>query len=149
MPTLRVRVVNVVDLFALETRLEHPHGLDDEAFDRCFGQELPVVFAFHGYPRIIHELIHRRPHPERFHVRGYLEEGSTTTPFDMVVRNQISRYHLALEAIRRGVKIGTQTSAAFDAFHDRLAAHGRYIVVHGVDLPEVADWKWTDEIDSA
>ncbi len=143
-PELRVRVVNVVDLFALAEPDEHPHGLDAQTFARCFGEHLPVVFAFHGYPRVIHELVHRRPDPTRFHVRGYIEEGSTTTPFDMVVRNQVSRYHLALEALRRAGSKSTAVAAATDLFNDRLAAHRTYVVEHGVDMPEITQWMWAD-----
>ncbi len=143
-PELRARVVNIIDLFSLETRAEHPHGMDDAAFERAFGTALPVVFAFHGYPRVVHELLHRRPEPARFHVRGYMEEGSTTTPFDMVVRNRMSRYHLALDAISCAALSSPEAARAADFFNDRLAAHKEYVVEHGVDMPEVADWRWTD-----
>ena len=112
---VRVRVVNVIDLFSLETRAEHPHGLEDAIFERLFGTTTPVVFAFHGYPRVIHELIHRRPDPQRFHVRGYIEEGTTTTPFDMVVRNRMSRYHLALDALEYAKASGDAAARAAKA----------------------------------
>ena len=141
---VRVRVVNVVDLFSLETRAEHPHGLEDAVFERLFGITTPVVFAFHGYPRVIHELIHRRPDPQRFHVRGYIEEGTTTTPFDMVVRNRMSRYHLALDALEYAKASGADAARAAKLFNERLAAHRDYIVEHGVDMPEITDWRWTD-----
>src|SRR5271166_5652618 len=143
-PELRARVVNIIDLFSLETRAEHPHGMDDAAFERAYGPALPIVFAFHGYPRVVHELLHRRPDPARFHVRGYIEEGSTTTPFDMVVRNRMSRYHLALDAIACAQLSSPAAARAADFFNDRLAAHKEYVVEHGVDMPEIADWRWTD-----
>ncbi|MBV8082539.1 MAG: phosphoketolase family protein, partial [Candidatus Eremiobacteraeota bacterium] len=143
-PALRVRVVNVIDLFSLPKRDEHPHGLDDAAFEAMFGSHEPVVFAFHGYPRVIHELIHRRPDPQRFHVHGYLEEGTTTTPFDMVVRNRMSRYHLALDALARAGSTGREAASAAALFDEQLAAHATYIVEHGADMPNVAQWRWTD-----
>ncbi|MBV8172236.1 MAG: phosphoketolase family protein [Candidatus Eremiobacteraeota bacterium] len=143
-PDMRVRVVNVVDLFSLPTQPEHPHGLSAAAFDTLFGTSEPVIFAFHGYPRLIHELIHRRQQPQRFHVHGYIEEGTTTTPFDMVVRNKMSRYHLALDALARAPGARGRYAAAQQYCEERLAAHSAYIVEHGVDLPEVADWRWPD-----
>ena len=145
-PQLRVRVANVIDLFALMRRDEHPHGLTDEAFEQIFGRELPVVFAFHGYPRVIHELIDHRPDPQRFHVRGYIEEGTTTTPFDMVVRNRMSRYHLALEALARTRRSIPGAVEAAQTFNERLTAHAAYIAEHGIDMPDVADWRWTDAL---
>jgi xylulose-5-phosphate/fructose-6-phosphate phosphoketolase len=136
-PDLRVRVVNVVDLFAMQSRRDHPHGLDDDRFVELFGVDTPVVFAFHGYPNVIHELLHHRPNPERFHVRGYVEEGTTTTPFDMTVLNRMSRYHLAIEALRR---VGRDERAA--PFEAALARHRAYIVEHDEDMPEVQGWRW-------
>lgn len=144
MPGLRVRVVNVVDLFTLESHRDHPHGLDDEAFRDLFTESAPVVFAFHGYQRVIHELIHHQVNPQRFHVRGYNEEGTTTTPFDMVVQNQISRYHLAILALRHATRVRSEAGAVIDAFEERLAAHQVYIREHDEDLPEVRDWVWSD-----
>jgi xylulose-5-phosphate/fructose-6-phosphate phosphoketolase len=143
-PELRVRVANVIDLFSLVRSDEHPHGLPDDAFARLFGDDLPVIFAFHGYPRVIHELIDHRPDPQRFHVHGYLEEGTTTTPFDMVVRNRMSRYHLALDALKRARRMVADAPAAVRTFDHRLAEHAAYITQHGVDMPEVSDWRWTD-----
>ena len=143
-PSIRVRTVNVADLLALETADEHPHGLDATTFAQLFGTDTPVVFAFHGYPRVIHELIHRRPEAQRFHVRGYLEEGTTTTPFDMTVQNEMSRFHLAIEAIRRSGVANAETESALATFAERLMAHERYIRQHGSDLPEIVNWRWQD-----
>ena len=137
-PDLRLRVVNVVDLFALQSRRDHPHGLSDDRFVELFGVDTPVVFAFHGYPNVIHELLHHRPNPERFHVRGYVEEGTTTTPFDMTVLNRMSRYHLAIEALHR---VGRDERA--DPFEAALARHRAYIVENDEDMPEVQHWRWS------
>jgi xylulose-5-phosphate/fructose-6-phosphate phosphoketolase len=134
-PDLRVRVVNVVDLYALQSQRDHPHGLPDDRFEALFGRSTEVVFAFHGYPNAIHELIHHRPDPQRFHVRGYIEEGTTTTPFDMTVLNRMSRYDLAIEALRR-----TGRSDRSAVFEHKLEEHRRYIREHDEDMPEVQDW---------
>jgi xylulose-5-phosphate/fructose-6-phosphate phosphoketolase len=142
MPELKVRVVNVVDLFALMSHNDHPHGLDDDAFVELFTESAPVIFAFHGYPGVIHELVHHRPKPERFHVRGYVEEGRTTTPFDMLVLNCMSRFHLAIAALSRAGRLRSHAGTAIDALGERLAAHGAYIRDHGEDLPEVVNWQW-------
>ena len=136
-PDLRIRVVNVVDLYALQSPYDHPHGLSEEKFEELFGTTTDVVFAFHGYPNVVHELIHHRPDPQRFHVRGYVEEGTTTTPFDMTVLNRMSRYHLAIEALRR-VGRGDQTAL----FESKLDEHWRYIREHDEDMPEVQEWRW-------
>jgi xylulose-5-phosphate/fructose-6-phosphate phosphoketolase len=141
-PSLNIRVVNVLDLMKLAAPHDHPHGLSDASFEALFGLATPVVMAFHGYPRVVHELIHHRPDPARFHVRGYEEEGATTTPFDMVVRNRMSRYHLAAEAVRRCGEASAEGAALLAYCADRLNAHARYIVENGVDLPEVANWQW-------
>ncbi len=101
-----------------------------------------MIFAFHGYPHVIHELIHHRPNAQRFHVRGYIEEGTTTTPFDMTVLNRMSRFHLAAEAIRRSGRDDAQARAALNLFDERLAAHYVYIREHGIDMPEIRDWRW-------
>jgi xylulose-5-phosphate/fructose-6-phosphate phosphoketolase len=142
-PELRVRVVNVLDLFTLDSRLDHPHGLEDAAFEELFPPSADVVFAFHGYPGLIHELIYRRPNPGRFHVRGYIEEGTTTTPFDMTVLNRMSRYDLAIEALRRSPRLGSRASDAIGVFERKLTEHAAYIRAEGRDLPEVVDWRWT------
>ncbi|MGH2503265.1 MAG: phosphoketolase, partial [Ktedonobacterales bacterium] len=143
LPGLRVRVVNVVDLLTLESHRDHPHGLDEQAFSSIFTEDAPVVFAFHGYARAIHELIYHRPNPQRFHVRGYNEDGTTTTPFDMVVANQMSRYHLAMLALHHAGRLRSQAGALIDAYQERLAAHRVYIREHDADLPEVRDWRWS------
>jgi xylulose-5-phosphate/fructose-6-phosphate phosphoketolase len=143
-PGLRLRVVNVLDLFALASPAMHPHGLGDACFDALFTAERPVVFAYHGYPRTVHELIYRRSAPERFHVRGYIEEGTTTTPFDMVVLNRASRFHLALDALRRAEETaGYDVPATARAFcEDALRRHAAYIVAEGRDMSEIAGWRW-------
>jgi xylulose-5-phosphate/fructose-6-phosphate phosphoketolase len=144
LPDLRVRVVNVVDLFTLVSRRDHPHGLEDREFIELFTENKPIVFAFHGYPRVIHELVHHRPNPSRFHVHGYMEEGSTTTPFDMRVINQLDRYHLCINALSRIDRLKEEASLAVERFQKKLMAHAEYVREHGVDLPEVQDWHWGD-----
>jgi xylulose-5-phosphate/fructose-6-phosphate phosphoketolase len=141
-PYLRVRVVNVVDLMALLPQNDHPHGFSDDTFESLFTADTDVVFAFHGYPRAIHELLHGRPTPGRFHVRGFIEQGTTTTPFDMVVLNRMSRYHLVLEALRRSRRAperGTELAAYCQAMLDR---HHDYVREHLEDMPEVEGWTW-------
>ena len=145
LPRLRVRVVNVVDLMTLQPVPEHPHGLSDEAFDALFTIDKPIVFAFHGYPWLVHRLTYRRHNHANLHVRGYKEEGTTTTPFDMTVLNDLDRFHLVLDVIAR-VRGLARTSdgertAAF--CHAKLAEHTAYIRAHGDDMPEVKDWRWT------
>jgi xylulose-5-phosphate/fructose-6-phosphate phosphoketolase len=142
MPELRVRVVNVVDLFTLDSRSDHPHGLEEAQFVELFTAKTDVVFAFHGYPGLIHELVYRRPNPDRFHVRGYLEQGTTTTPFDMTVVNRMSRYDLAIEALRRTSRLGSRANEAIARFERKLTDHSAYIRAHGRDMPEVMDWRW-------
>lgn len=141
-PGVRVRVVNVVDLFALVARRDHPHGLTSDAFERLFGSDLPVVFAFHGYPNAVHELLHHRPNPARFHVRGYEEEGATSTAFDIVVQNRMSRYHLALLALEHAGVAPVRLAELRSIVTKRLMDHKTYIRTFGVDLPEVAGWRW-------
>jgi xylulose-5-phosphate/fructose-6-phosphate phosphoketolase len=143
-PDLRVRVINVVDLLVLEARGDHPHALDDATFRRLFTESAPVIFAFHGYPGVIHELTYRRPDPERFHVRGYREEGTSTTPFDMLVMNGMSRYDLAIEALERAPLEDAMVDGAIVRFEGRLSAHRAYIREHDQDLPEVTSWRWSD-----
>lgn len=144
LPELKVRVVNVVDLMKLYPQYLHPHGIDDASFVEYFTQNRPVVFAFHGYARAIHEVIHGRPHTPRFHVRGFMEEGTTTTPFDMVVRNGMSRYHLCIEAMRRATRLRELTPPLIAECNDMLARHNAYVLSTLEDLPEVRDWAWTD-----
>lgn len=143
-PGLRLRVVNAIDLFALASPEMHPHGLDDARFDELFTGERPVVFAYHGYPRTVHELTYRRSQPARFHVHGYIEEGTTTTPFDMVVLNRVSRYHLALDALRRAEETSgfVAPPAAREHCERMLQRHAEYIRAEGCDLPEITGWRW-------
>ncbi len=143
-PGLQVRVVNVVDLMTLFPPAVHPHGMDAPAFVALFTAARPVVFAFHGYQRAIHEIVHGRPAAERFHVRGFVEEGTTTTPFDMVVRNGMSRYHLCLEVLRRVPGAAARASALGDLCRDMLARHDAWVREHLEDMPEVRDWSWTE-----
>ncbi len=144
LPRLRVRVVNVVDLMTLQPKLEHPHGLDDESFDALFTTDKPIVFAFHGYPWLIHRLTYRRANHRNLHVRGYKEEGTTTTPFDMTVMNELDRFHLMRDVIARVPELAKDADGArADAFcRDKLAEHHAYIRAHGDDMPEIRDWKW-------
>jgi xylulose-5-phosphate/fructose-6-phosphate phosphoketolase len=141
-PYLRVRVVNVVDLMALLPEHDHPHGFTDEKFDELFTTQTDVIFAFHGYPRAVHELLHGRVNPGRFHVRGFAEQGTTTTPFDMVVLNRMSRYHLVLEALRRSRRAPEGGNALAQHCEDMLARHHSYVREHFEDMPEVRDWIW-------
>jgi len=139
---LRVRVVNIVDLMTLFSPREHPHGMTEDAFVRLFTRDAHVVFSFHGYASAVHQLIHARPNTERFHVRGYKEEGTTTTPFDMVVLNETSRYHIAMDAIRRSRRPLPDAKALTDACLAMLARHAAYVAEHLEDLPEIRDWTW-------
>jgi xylulose-5-phosphate/fructose-6-phosphate phosphoketolase len=141
-PELKVRVVNVVDLMKLEPSSEHPHGLSDPDFDSLFTTNKPIIFAYHGYPSLIHRLTYRRKNHVNLHVRGYKEEGTTTTPFDMVVRNDLDRFHLVMDVIDRVPKLGAQAAYAKQELRDRLLEHQEYIRSRGEDLPSVAQWKW-------
>ena len=141
-PDIRIRVVNVVDLMALQPRTEHPHGLEDQDFDEIFTRDKPVIFAFHGYPLIIHRLTYRRHNHDNIHVRGYKEEGTTTTPFDMVVLNNLDRYQLAFDAIRRIPRLSDQVHTATERYRTTIERHKRYVSEHGVDMPEVENWRW-------
>jgi len=143
LPELQFRVVNVVDLMKLPPSDRHPHGMSEVSFRELFTESSQVVFAFHGYPGGIHGLVHGRPQPERFHVRGYMEEGTTTTPFDMVVRNGISRYHLVLEALRRSPRTPPGASDLAEYCNEMLVRHRSYIVEHFEDMPEIRDWVWS------
>ena len=144
-PELKVRVVNVVDLMRLQPEEEHPHGLSDRDFDTLFTTDKPVIFAYHGYPWLIHRLTYRRTNHGNFHVRGYKEEGTTTTPFDMAVLNEIDRFHLVADVIDRVPKLGTMAAYAKQAISDRLIDHAQYIAEHGDDMPAVRDWQWPGE----
>jgi xylulose-5-phosphate/fructose-6-phosphate phosphoketolase len=142
-PDIRIRFVNVVDLMVLEPRSRHPHGLDDHAFDALFTTDTPVIFAFHGFPAMIHTLIYRRANHANFHVRGYKQEGTTTTPFDMVVLNDLDRFRLALDAIERIPRFADQVPAARNRYWATMERHKLYIAEHGEDLPEIRDWRWS------
>jgi xylulose-5-phosphate/fructose-6-phosphate phosphoketolase len=140
-PNLKVRVVNVIDLMCLFSREIHPHGLEEPTFLDLFTRDKPVIFAFHGYQRAIHEIIHGRTNTARFHVRGFMEEGTTTTPFEMVVRNQMSRLHLCIEALWRSAY--PETDPVTEWCKDMLTKHHAYTREHFEDLPEVRDWTWS------
>ncbi|AMM26378.1 phosphoketolase family protein [Variovorax sp. PAMC 28711] len=143
LPELKVRVVNVVDLMALESPSAHPHGLSDAVFDSIFTTDKPVIFAFHGYPALIHRLTYKRTNHRGFHVHGYQEEGTTTTPFDMTVLNQLDRFHLAADAIDRVPRFTDSAGHVQQHLRDRLLAHRAYVITHGEDMPEISRWRWT------
>jgi len=140
-PQLKVRVVNVVDLMALFPQDQHPHGMDESSFVNLFTADKPVVFAFHGYQRALHEVVHGRANAERFHVRGFNEQGTTTTPFDMVVLNGMSRYDLAIEAVKRATHPGMPIPQA--ELHSLIAKAVEYSKEHLEDQPEITNWTWT------
>ncbi|WP_010165221.1 phosphoketolase family protein [Sphingomonas sp. PAMC 26617] len=142
-PDIRMRVVNVVDLMGLQPQSEHPHGLGDREFDALFTADKPVIFAFHGFPAMVHKLTYRRTNHHNIHVRGFKGEGTTTTPFDMVVLNDLDRYRLALDAISRVPRLSAQVPAATARYWAAIERHKLYIAEHGDDLPEVRDWRWS------
>jgi xylulose-5-phosphate/fructose-6-phosphate phosphoketolase len=142
-PELKIRVVNVVDLMRLQPREEHPHGLSDRDFDSLFTRDRPIIFAYHGYPWLIHRLTYRRTNHANLHVRGYKEEGTTTTPFDMVVLNDLDRFHLAIDVIDRVPGLGRIGAYAKQGFRERLIEHRQYIERHGEDPPEIRDWQFS------
>ena len=142
LPELRIRVVNVVDLMKLQPRTEHPHGLSDEDFDELFTRDKPVIFAFHGYPWLIHRLTYRRANHDNLHVRGYKEEGTITTPFDMTVLNELDRFHLVMDAIDRLPQAGDRGVYLKQRLKDKLIDHKEYIKTNGQDLPEIRNWRW-------
>nr|WP_250809465.1 phosphoketolase family protein [Neorhizobium tomejilense] len=141
-PDLRIRVVNVVDLLALQSQDQHPHGLPDAEFDRLFTTDRPVIFAYHGYPYLIHRLTYKRTNHQNIHVRGFIEEGTTTTPFDMTVLNELDRFHLAIEAIERVPGLKEKAAGVIDMLKGKLGEHTRYVREHGEDMPEIQNWKW-------
>ncbi len=142
-PDLKVRVVNVVDLMRLQPAIEHPHGLSDKDFDALFTQDKPIIFAFHGYPWLIHRLTYRRTNHGNLHVRGYKEEGTTTTPFDMTVLNDLDRFHRVIDVAERVPCLATRAEQIRQAMHEKLAEHRAYIRTHGDDMPEIQHWRWT------
>ncbi len=141
-PELKMRVVNVVDLMTLQPREEHPHGLSNQDFDALFTTDKPIIFAYHGYPWLIHRLTYRRTNHKNLHVRGYKEEGTTTTPFDMVVRNDLDRFHLVSDVIDRVPKLGDIAAYTKQAVRDKLIEHKEYITKYGQDMPEISNWTW-------
>jgi len=142
LPDVKIRVVNVVDLMTLEPQSEHPHGISDRDFDAIFTADKPIVFAFHGYPWLIHRLTYRRKNHDNLHVRGYKEEGTTTTPFDMTVMNDIDRFHLAGDVIDRVPRLQSTAGHMKQLLRDKLIDHKIYISQYGDDIPEIKNWKW-------
>lgn len=142
LPGLKIRVVNVVDLMTLQPKEAHPHGLSNREFDGMFTRDRPVIFAYHGYPNLIHRLTYKRTNHDGIHVRGFNEEGTTTTPFDMVVRNELDRFHLAIEVIERVPDLGTAAAHVKQEFRDALIEHALYIRQHGEDMPRIREWAW-------
>ena len=143
-PELKIRTINVVDLFRLEPASEHPHGMNDKDFDSLFTENKPVIFAFHGYPGLIHKLTYKRTNHENFHVHGYKEVGTTTTPFDMVVLNELDRFHLMINVINCLPQLGVKAEHVKQELQFKLIEHTNYIHEHGEDMPEVQNWKWSD-----
>ena len=148
LPELKIRVVNVVDLMKLQPHTEHPHGLTDEEYDGLFTKDKPIIFAYHGYPTLVHELTYRR-HNRNLHVRGYKEEGTITTPFDMRVLNDIDRFDLVIDTVRRLPQLGNRGAYLVQKMQDKLVEHRQYIRDNGVDLPEIRSWKWDEGLNSA
>jgi len=144
-PTLKIRVVNVVNLMKLQPPTEHSHGLSDFDFDALFTKDKPIVFAFHGYPWLIHRLTYRRTNHKNLHVRGYKEEGTTSTPFDMVVMNDLDRFHLVADVVDRLPQLGSRAAYAKQAIQEKLLEHKQYIARYGEDMPEITDWQWGQE----
>jgi len=148
-PDVKVRVVNVIDLMKLQPHSEHPHGLSDHDFDTLFTRDKPIIFAYHGYPWLIHRLTYRRANHQNLHVRGYKEEGTITTPFDMTVLNDMDRFHLVCDAIDRLPHVGSRAAYVKQAMRDKLMAHRHYITRHGEDMPEIRHWQWGQQTTAA
>jgi xylulose-5-phosphate/fructose-6-phosphate phosphoketolase len=142
LPDLKIRMVNVVDLMTLQPPSEHPHGLSDRDFDSIFTTDRPIIFAYHGYPWLIHRLTYRRTNHGNLHVRGYKEEGTTTTPFDMAVLNDIDRFHLVIDVLDRVEKLRPAGAYIKQEMRDLLIEHGQYIREHGEDMQRIAEWRW-------
>jgi xylulose-5-phosphate/fructose-6-phosphate phosphoketolase len=147
-PDVKIRVVNVVNLMRLQPTSEHPNGLSDRDFDEIFTKDKPIVFAYHGYPWLIHRLTYRRTNHANMHVRGYKEEGTTSTPFDMVVMNDIDRFHLAADVIDRVPHLSNQAVYLKQFIRDKLIDHKHYIFKHGEDMPEIQNWQWPVPVDT-
>jgi len=144
-----VRVINVVDLMTLQPKEEHPHGLSDKEFDTLFTTDKPIIFAYHGYPWLIHRLTYRRTNHKNMHVRGYKEEGTTTTPFDMLVLNDLDRFDLVADVIDRVPKLGYMAAYTKQYVRDKLIEHNQYIEKYGQDMPEIREWMWKQDLQPA
>jgi xylulose-5-phosphate/fructose-6-phosphate phosphoketolase len=142
-PDLSIRVVNVVDLMTLTPATEHPHGFNDQDFCALFTRDRPVVFAFHGYPTLVHSLTYKRANHANFHVHGFRDEGTTTTPFDMVVLNRLDRFSLMLNAVKSVPRLADRVAEVEQAYWSAMERHKLYITEHGEDLPEIRDWRWS------
>jgi xylulose-5-phosphate/fructose-6-phosphate phosphoketolase len=142
LPNVAVRFVNVVDLMRLQPPSEHPHGMSDAEFDEIFTKDKPVIFAYHGYPWLIHRLTYRRTNHDNLHVRGYKEEGTTTTPFDMVMLNDLDRFHLVMDVIDRVPSLGSKAAHVRQMMVDQRLRHRQYTRDHGQDSPEIRNWSW-------
>ena len=143
LPELKIRVINVIDLMTLQPEEEHPHGLSSEEFDNYFTKNKPIIFAYHGYPMLIHRLTYRRTNHANLHVRGYKEEGTTTTPFDMCVMNELDRFHLILDVLNRVTIIHENDKIKLsEVVKKKLEEHKKYIMEFGEDMPEIKNWQW-------
>ncbi|MBP7971282.1 MAG: phosphoketolase, partial [Candidatus Nanopelagicales bacterium] len=146
LPAMQVRVVNVVDIMALQRPKDHPHGMSELYFDELFTDTVDVIFAFHSFPGAVHFLVHGRPDADRFRARGFIEQGTTTTPFDMVVRNEVSRYHLVMDALNNAKRTVKGAAELKQWCIDQLARHEEYVVENLMDMPEVRDWSLDSDI---